>query len=343
MTGSEGMKVTVALRPEKISVARKMPDDEFNRAQGTVKELSYFGSFTVYHLELASGARLKVSQANTVAPPRRHHHLGRHGLGALVAFGAGRPHAVKPVMRTLKSLVSSRVPVIGVPYAYLLLFFLLPFLIVFKISVSEMEIVAVKDLLSLQDGVLQLSLKFSNYLFIWEDALYVSTYLSSLKYAAATTLLCLLIGYPFAYFMARARPSAQPGLLMLVMLPFWTSFLLRVYAWKGLLSENGWIADLLIGTGARPGPVRARTDPGARQADEHAVLARAGHDLHLPALHDPAAVRQPGQDGPAPARGGGRPGGLALGRVLEDHGAACPRPASSPVRCWCSFPASAST
>jgi putrescine transport system permease protein len=70
------------------------------------------------------------------------------------------------------------------------------------------------------------------------------TYLASLQYAAATTVLCLLIGYPFAYFMARARPSAQPALLMLVMLPFWTSFLLRVYAWRGLLTENGWVADL---------------------------------------------------------------------------------------------------
>ena len=60
-------------------------------------------------------------------------------------------------------------------------------------------------------------------------------------------MLCLLIGYPFAYFMARARASLQPPLLMLVMLPFWTSFLLRVYAWKGLLDEDGWVADAIIG------------------------------------------------------------------------------------------------
>ncbi len=152
-------------------------------------------------------------------------------------------------MKTLKALFSSRAPVIGVPYAFLLLFFLLPFLVVFKISVSEMEVVSFKDVLTWQDGVMQLTLKFSNYLFILDDPLYVSTYLSSLKYAAATTLLCLLIGYPFAYFMARARSTIQPALLMLVMLPFWTSFLLRVYAWKGLLSENGWVWDLLTGTG----------------------------------------------------------------------------------------------
>lgn len=152
-------------------------------------------------------------------------------------------------MQRLKQLFASRLPVIGAPYLFLLVFFLLPFLVVFKISVSEMEMVTFKDLLTLQDGVLQLSLKFGNYLYILDDALYVSTYLSSLKYAAATTVLCLAIGYPFAYFMARARPTLQPALLMLVMLPFWTSFLLRVYAWKGLLSENGWVADLLIGSG----------------------------------------------------------------------------------------------
>ena len=152
-------------------------------------------------------------------------------------------------MNRLKGLLLTRAPVIGVPYAFLLLFFLLPFLVVFKISVSEMEVVTFKDLVTWQDGVLQLSLKFSNYLFILDDPLYVSTYLSSLKYAAATTVLCLLLGYPFAYFMARARTTLQPALLMLVMLPFWTSFLLRVYAWKGLLSENGWVAELLVGTG----------------------------------------------------------------------------------------------
>ena len=152
-------------------------------------------------------------------------------------------------MRRLKSLLSSRAPVIGVPYLFLLIFFLLPFLVVFKISVSEMEVVTFKDLLTWHEGVFQLTLKFGNYLFILDDPLYISTYLSSMKYAAATTVLCLFIGYPFAYFMARARPSQQPALLMLVMLPFWTSFLLRVYAWRGLLTEGGWVADSLVAMG----------------------------------------------------------------------------------------------
>jgi len=153
-------------------------------------------------------------------------------------------------MKTLKRLFSGRGAVISVPYAFLLLFFLLPFFIVFKISVSEMEAVSFKDVLTLKEGVLQLTLKLSNYVFITEDALYFKTYLSSLKYALATTLLCLFIGYPFAYFMARAKATLQPALLMLVMLPFWTSFLLRVYAWRGLLTEGGWVSELLVGIGA---------------------------------------------------------------------------------------------
>ncbi len=140
---------------------------------------------------------------------------------------------------------SGRVAVIGVPYLWLLVFFMLPFLIVLKISVSEIDGVHFKDVLTFTDSVLTLSLKLGNYIYITQDDLYFLTYLSSLRYAAVTTLLCLAIGYPFAYFMARAKPTLQPALLMLVMLPFWTSFLLRVYAWKGLLSENGLVANLL--------------------------------------------------------------------------------------------------
>ena len=152
-------------------------------------------------------------------------------------------------LRHRMSGLRGRTAVIGVPYVWLLVFFLLPFFIVAKISVSEMETVQFKDLIAFKDGFLTLTLKLGNYLFIAEDPLYFKAYVASLKYAAWTTLLCLAIGYPFAYFMARARASLQPALLMLVMLPFWTSFLLRVYAWKGLLTTDGWVADLLIATG----------------------------------------------------------------------------------------------
>jgi putrescine transport system permease protein len=145
--------------------------------------------------------------------------------------------------------ISGRTVVIAVPFLFLLVFFLFPFVIVGKISVSEMETVTFKDVLSWSDGVLTLALRFSNYVFITEDPLYFKTYLASLHYALVTTLLCLFIGYPFAYFMARARPTLQPALLMLVMLPFWTSFLLRVYAWRGLLTEGGWVAELIFASG----------------------------------------------------------------------------------------------
>jgi putrescine transport system permease protein len=138
-----------------------------------------------------------------------------------------------------------RTSVIGVPYLWLVVFFLFPFLVVFKISVSEMGTVSVNDVLSIKDGVLQLTLRGTSYAFLTQDDLYFKTYLSSIKYAAITTLLCLAIGYPFSYFMARAKATIQPALLMLVMLPFWTSFLLRVYAWKGLLDENGWVWQVL--------------------------------------------------------------------------------------------------
>jgi putrescine transport system permease protein len=152
-------------------------------------------------------------------------------------------------MQRLSALMTGRVFVIAVPFLFLLLFFLAPFFIVGKISVSEMETVTFKDVLTYKDGVITLALKFSNYIFITEDALYFKTYWASLRYAAATTVLCLFIGYPFAYFMARAKPTVQPVLLMLVMLPFWTSFLLRVYAWRGLLSDGGWVAELITGLG----------------------------------------------------------------------------------------------
>lgn len=135
--------------------------------------------------------------------------------------------------------------VIGAPMLFLLVFFLIPFFVVFKISISDMGVVRPEDIWLWQDGILQLKVKFSNYFRIFTDNLYFITYLISLKYAAVTTVFCLLIGYPFAYFMARSKAEMRPALLMLVMLPFWTSFLLRVYAWKMLLGEGGLIAEAL--------------------------------------------------------------------------------------------------
>ena len=151
--------------------------------------------------------------------------------------------------------------VIGVPYLFLVLFFSLPFLVVLRISVSDMEGVRFTDLWSYVDGVLTLKLKLSKYLFLLSDDLYVATYLSSLKFAALNTLICLLLGYPFAYFMVRSPTAWRPALLMLVSLPFWTSYLLRVYAWRGLLDDNGAINGALMALHLVEAPVKMMYTP----------------------------------------------------------------------------------
>jgi putrescine transport system permease protein len=151
--------------------------------------------------------------------------------------------------------------VIGIPLLFLLSFFLFPFLIVFKISVSEMDNVVFKELFSWTEGVLQLKIKLGNYIYIAQDDLYFRTYLSSIKFAAITTVICLFIAYPFAYFIARSTPEKRPALLMLVMLPFWTSFLLRVYAWKMLLADNGVFNNIALGAGLISEPLKMMNTP----------------------------------------------------------------------------------
>jgi len=156
--------------------------------------------------------------------------------------------------------------VIAVPYGWLILFFVFPFLILLRISVTDMAggIDPFAPLIEMKPGAWHIMLRYQNYfsLFInngagsfaevWQglgNTIYMEAYKTSLKYALLTTLLCLFIGYPFAYFLARARPSIRPALLMLVMLPFWTSFLLRVYAWKGILADEGMLNNLLLWLG----------------------------------------------------------------------------------------------
>lgn len=151
--------------------------------------------------------------------------------------------------------------VIGVPYLFLIALFTIPFLVVIKLSVSESDGIRFADLTSYSEGVFTLRLKLSNYVFLVTDDLYVSTYLSSIKFAAINTFFCLLIGYPFAYFMARSPASMRPALLMLVSLPFWTSFLLRVYAWRGLLDDSGVINNVLIWVGLIDTPIKMMHTP----------------------------------------------------------------------------------
>ncbi|MBI3230476.1 MAG: ABC transporter permease subunit [Burkholderiales bacterium] len=154
-----------------------------------------------------------------------------------------------------------RTAVIGVPMLFLLVVFLLPFLVVFKISLSEMDVVFFKDILTWTDEAITLTVKFGNYVSLTQDSLYFEAYLSSLKFAAITTVICLTIAYPFAYFMARSPADKRPALLMLVMLPFWTSFLLRVYAWKMLLSDSGVFNNIAIAIGLIEEPIKMMNTP----------------------------------------------------------------------------------
>ena len=143
--------------------------------------------------------------------------------------------------------------VVIIPYVWLLLFFAAPFLIILKISLSDTAI-AMPPYLPVFEGPGMIGdfvgqLDFENYAFLLEDPLYLQSYLSSLRIAAISTILLLLIGYPMALAMARAPASLRPTLVMLVILPFWTSFLIRVYAWIGILKPEGLLTVLLQAVG----------------------------------------------------------------------------------------------
>jgi putrescine transport system permease protein len=154
----------------------------------------------------------------------------------------------------------------AVPLIWLLLFLLLPFLLVLKISVAD-AVQAQPPFTPLfgagPDGSLSLSVSFANYRFILDDALYLVSYLASLEVAAISTLLCLVVGYPIAYAIARARGRLQLVLLLLVIMPFWTSFLLRVYAWKVLLQGTGLVNGALLALGLIDAPLQMLYTPAA--------------------------------------------------------------------------------
>jgi len=157
-----------------------------------------------------------------------------------------------------------QVLVVMIPMIWLLLFFLAPFFIVMKISLAESLIASppFSALLQWQEkGLPRININWENYTYLWEDELYLDTYLNSLKIASICTLLCLLIGYPMAYGIVRTTGTAKYVLLLLVILPFWTSFLLRVYAWMGLLADQGTINDILLWLGFVDKPVRLLYTP----------------------------------------------------------------------------------
>jgi putrescine transport system permease protein len=151
---------------------------------------------------------------------------------------------------------------IAVPYLWLLVFFLVPFFLVFKISFSTtaISIPPYTPVFALENGITGLldqlrQLSLDNYRWLTEDPLYYRSYLSSLRIAAISTAIALLIGYPLAYGMARAPRSLRPLLVMLVILPFWTSFLIRVYAWIGILRREGLLNQFLLWLGVIDQPL----------------------------------------------------------------------------------------
>ena len=139
--------------------------------------------------------------------------------------------------------------VIALPFLWLGIFFLLPLVLVLGLSLGTNA----PDLAP----PVELGVSFASFKLLFTDDLYLAAWLSSLRIAAASTLVALLLGYPMAYAIARAQPRRRPMLLMLVVLPFWTSFLIRVYAWMGLLAENGILNQVLRGSGlvADPGTI----------------------------------------------------------------------------------------
>jgi putrescine transport system permease protein len=167
-------------------------------------------------------------------------------------------------IRSLKKfLPGSRWGVISVPYVWLLLFFAIPFLIVLKISFAKLAIAQppyTPILEYVKDEVL-LKLNLTNYKVLFSDSQYLLAYASSLKIAAISTFLTLLIGYPMAYVISRLSPSARNVAMMLVILPSWTSFLIRVYAWIGILDSNGLLNNLLMKIGLIDEPLRILNTP----------------------------------------------------------------------------------
>ena len=164
-------------------------------------------------------------------------------------------------MKNVVSAINNRL-VILVPYIWLLFFFLIPFFIVFKISLSTTAIAMppYTPVIGMGDGISGLidqfrEFSFDNYVWLTEDPLYYTAYLSSVVIAGISTVLALLVGYPIAYGMARAPESIRPTLLMLVILPFWTSFLIRVYAWIGILKPEGLLNQLLLSIGVIDEPL----------------------------------------------------------------------------------------
>lgn len=156
----------------------------------------------------------------------------------------------------------SRPLLIGIPFLWLIILFLVPFGIVLKISLSDIALAIPPYTPTLDPSAgwtgfwaFLGELDFENYVFLAQDSLYWKAYLSSLKIAVVSTILTLMVGFPIAYSMAKAPSEWRPTLMLMIILPFWTSFLIRVYAWMGILSKEGLLNQLLLATGIISDPL----------------------------------------------------------------------------------------
>ena len=211
-----------------------------------------------------------------------------------------------------KRLPRGRHAVIGVPFVWLFLFFLLPFAIVVKISLSaaDVAIPPYTQIYQYVDQTLHLVLNLGNYLMLTDDPLYIDAYLGSLKMAAISTFICLLIGYPMAYGIARASKEMQTVLLLLIMMPTWTAILIRVYAWMGILSNNGLLNSFLMSLGIIHEPLTILNT-------NLAVYIGIVYS-YLPFMVMPL-LREPGQARHESAGSRFRPGRAQHDQLLEDH------------------------
>ena len=179
-------------------------------------------------------------------------------IGYLWRWLLGFPFVVRVRGLAMGTVSWGRALVTAVPFLWLLLFFGLPFLVVLKISFSQ-AVLAQPPYTPLfswaEDGIMELRVNFQNYMLLVQDSLYWVAYLNSLRIAAIATVCCLLLGYPMAYAISKANPSFRVPLLMLIILPFWTSFLIRVYAWIGILKNNGLLNNFLMWLGVIDEPL----------------------------------------------------------------------------------------
>jgi putrescine transport system permease protein len=242
------------VRPEKINLSGSGHGHPDNWAHGVIREVAYLGDWSVFLVRLDSGRDVRVTLANNSRKPEEQFVRDSPvflswDASSPVVGSVRRDSMLQRLQRSMSVDRLGRPISTAVPMLWLILFFLVPFLIVLKLSFSE-ALIAMPPYAPLiewsRDRMLAIKLHFANYHFLFTDSLYLDSFLYSLKVAAVSTLLCLLLGYPMALGIARSSPARRSLLLMLIILPFWTSFLLRIYAWIGLLKDDGLINNLLL-------------------------------------------------------------------------------------------------